>query len=60
MSNICASALNLICLLLKLNLSAMHCCDYVLQFNWVSTTDVESNGIHGKVIAMGMKLKVEI
>ena len=56
--NIYASTLNLICLLLKRNLPLVHCCDYVLQFNWASTTDVESNGSGATVMVMEMKLKL--
>jgi hypothetical protein len=57
--NASASALNLICLLLKRNLPAVYCCDYVLKFNWASTTDVKSNGIRDTVMVMGMKLKLK-
>ena len=56
--NTYASTLNLICLLLKCNLPAVYCCDCILQFNWASTTDVESNGSRATVMVMEMKLKL--
>ena len=37
----------------------MYCCDYVLKFNWASTTDVKSNGSRDTVMVMGVKLKLK-
>ena len=40
------------------SLSAVYCCDFLLIFNWASTTDVESNVSRDTVMVLGLELKL--